>query len=74
MTSKLPDTVAELTAWRGLPAGRWRDQIDVAGFIAANVRPYAGDEGFLAGPTARTTALWDRLYALRDAEDGRPTP
>ena len=46
---------AELAAWRGFQGGPWRDRVDVAGFVRANVRPYEGDAGFLAGPTRRTT-------------------
>jgi formate C-acetyltransferase len=59
------DTVAtRLDAWRGFSGGRWRDRIDVAGFIRENYRPYHGDGGFLTGPTARTTAIWQRLSEL----------
>ncbi|MBW6434600.1 formate C-acetyltransferase [Actinoplanes hulinensis] len=51
-------------AWRGFAGTSWRTGIDVAGFIHDNVRPYEGDAGFLAGPTARTTRVWDRLSAM----------
>jgi formate C-acetyltransferase len=69
MTTMVRDTANQLAAnepaaWRGLSGGRWRDRVDVADFIATNVRPYTGDATFLAGPTARTTALWDRLRAM----------
>ena len=60
-----------LDPWRDFAGGAWRDTIDVAGFIRANVRPYAGDADFLAGPTARTTALWDALQPLFAAERER---
>ena len=30
-------------------------------FIVANVTPYDGDEKFLAGPSKRTKAVWDKL-------------
>ncbi|MFZ0102777.1 MAG: formate C-acetyltransferase, partial [Pseudolabrys sp.] len=30
-------------------------------FIVRNVTPYAGDEKFLAGPSKRTKAVWDKL-------------
>jgi formate C-acetyltransferase len=59
------------TAWRGFRGGAWRDAVDVAGFIRSNVRPYTGDGGFLVGPTARTTALWDRLRELFPTERER---
>ncbi|MEV0902047.1 pyruvate formate lyase family protein, partial [Actinoplanes sp. NPDC049802] len=51
-------------AWRGFAGASWRTGIDVAGFIHDNVRPYDGDAGFLAGPTARTTQIWDKLSAM----------
>ena len=50
--------------WRGFHGTAWRDRVDVAGFIRANVRPYEGDSAFLRGPTARTTALWQRLTGM----------
>lgn len=48
-------------AWRSFAGERWKKEIDVRDFIVANVRPYAGDESFLAPPTARTLAVWERL-------------
>jgi len=36
----------------------------VRDFIQRNYTPYTGDASFLAGPTARTTAMWDRLAAM----------
>lgn len=50
--------------WDGLAGTRWRKAIDVRDFIQANYTPYTGDASFLAGPTARTTALWARLTAM----------
>jgi formate C-acetyltransferase len=44
--------------------GLWTKDVDVRDFIQANYTPYYGDESFLAGPTARTTAIWDKLQAL----------
>ncbi|GAA1816074.1 formate C-acetyltransferase [Luedemannella flava] len=58
-------------AWRGFTGTGWRDAIDVAGFIRANHRPYAGDAGFLAGPTERTTELWRRLREMFPEERAR---
>ncbi|MEV6924622.1 pyruvate formate lyase family protein, partial [Dactylosporangium sp. NPDC051485] len=69
-TMSLPaDT--QLAAWRGFQGGRWRDEVDVAGFIRANVRPYTGDGVFLAGPTERTTHIWGLLTAMFPAERER---
>ncbi len=62
---------AELAAWRGFQGGSWRDQVDVAGFVRANVRPYTGDEGFLSGPTERTTHVWGLLTAMFPQERER---
>lgn len=62
---------AELAAWRGFHGGSWRDQVDVAGFVRANVRPYTGDEGFLSGPTQRTTHVWGLLTAMFPQERER---
>ncbi|WFE27765.1 formate C-acetyltransferase [Solwaraspora sp. WMMD791] len=50
--------------WRGFAGHRWRDTVDVAAFVQANYTPYTGDAGFLAGPTDRTRAIWDRLSQM----------
>ncbi len=42
----------------------WKHEIDVRDFIQANYEPYDGDESFLAAPTARTQALWDKLSEM----------
>ncbi|ROS30847.1 formate C-acetyltransferase [Cellulomonas sp. PhB150] len=55
-------------AWEGFVAGPWVDHVDVRDFIQRNYTPYLGDSSFLAGPTVRTTALWDRLAAMFPAE------
>lgn len=74
MTTLSEPTIAErgvTDAWRGFAGEAWRDGIDVAAFLAANLIPYEGDAGFLAGPTERTTALWRQLRALIDEEAER---
>ncbi|GLX38031.1 formate acetyltransferase [Streptomyces roseochromogenus] len=48
-------------AWDGFKGGLWRDAIDVRDFIQQNYTPYEGDDSFLAGPTARTTAVWKTI-------------
>ena len=48
-------------AWRGFNSGRWEQAIDVRDFVIRNARPYDGDEAFLAGPTDRTKAIWEKL-------------
>ncbi|WP_225754413.1 formate C-acetyltransferase [Actinotalea sp. Marseille-Q4924] len=55
-------------AWRGYVPGPWQDRIDVRDFIQRNYTPYTGDAAFLAGPTERTTGIWDRLLAMFPAE------
>ncbi|WP_309135539.1 formate C-acetyltransferase [Cellulomonas sp.] len=55
-------------AWQGFVTGPWTDTVDVRDFIQRNYTPYTGDAAFLAGPTARTTGIWDRLSAMFPAE------
>ncbi|SEN58295.1 formate C-acetyltransferase [Nonomuraea pusilla] len=54
-------TSAALAAWRGFRGTTWRTAVDVRAFIQANYTPYEGDESFLAGPTARTRAVWEAV-------------
>ncbi|WP_236244293.1 formate C-acetyltransferase [Streptomyces sp. CC210A] len=56
-----PANAAVNSAWDGFKGGLWRDTIDVRDFIQRNYTPYEGDASFLAGPTARTTALWQSV-------------
>ncbi|TDV42558.1 formate C-acetyltransferase [Actinophytocola oryzae] len=58
-------------AWSGYRGQRWRDEIDVRGFVQDNYTPYEGNAGFLSEPTERTTRLWGRLEALFDEERRR---
>ena len=48
-------------AWRGFVPGMWQRGVDVRQFIQQNYTPYAGDEAFLQGPTARTLGIWKTL-------------
>ena len=50
--------------WLGFEHGLWQNEINLRAFILKHVTPYYGDEAFLAGPTARTTAIWDKLTKL----------
>ena len=54
--------------WRDFVSGRWQSAIDVRDFIVRNVTPYDGDEAFLAGPSARTKAVWAKLQPYFDEE------
>ena len=48
-------------AWRTFSGRLWKREIDVRDFIVTNVKPYSGGADFLAKPTARTLAVWQRL-------------
>src|SRR5689334_13826158 len=60
-TAGLPKSIKDERCWRDFAPGRWRTTIDVRDFIVANVTPYEGDEKFLAGPSKRTKAVWEKL-------------
>ncbi|OIJ67602.1 formate C-acetyltransferase [Streptomyces mangrovisoli] len=55
-------------AWKGFRGGLWRDSIDVRDFVQQNYTPYEGDDAFLAGPTERTTKVWNKLLAMFPTE------
>lgn len=48
-------------AWEGFTPGDWKSEVNVRDFIQQNYAPYEGDESFLAGATAATTTLWDKV-------------
>jgi formate C-acetyltransferase len=50
--------------WRGFVGGWWQNHVDVREFIQKNYTPYEGDESFLAGPTERTTKVWEELLPM----------
>jgi formate C-acetyltransferase len=58
-------------AWDGFTPGGWQTTIDVADFIRLNRTPYDGDAGFLTGPTARTTAVWETVSSRFPEERAR---
>ena len=56
-------------AWDGFVPGKWsNDEINVRDFIQRNYTPYEGDGSFLAGPTERTTKLWNIILDLSKKE------
>ena len=57
--------------WNGFIGGAWQDEINVRDFIQTNYREYTGDGAFLAGATARTRALMDKVEALFKEERKR---
>ncbi len=54
--------------WRTFQTGAWEQEINVRDFIQKNYTPYDGDETFLTGPTADTTALWEQVLELSKKE------
>ena len=55
--------------WEGFEkAGEWTKEIDVRDFIVRNYKPYDGDSSFLAGPTEKTTNLWNKVLKLYEEE------
>ena len=52
-------------------ASKWCDDINVRDFIMKNYSPYDGDGSFLAPPTERTLALWNKVSELMAEERRR---
>lgn len=71
ITSPTNSSTTTVTEWEGFADGPWQQEVDVRDFIQRNYTPYAGDGAFLAGPTARTTALWETLSAMFPQERER---
>ncbi|MDR3429123.1 formate C-acetyltransferase [Silvimonas sp.] len=66
-----PEVNLQLEAWRGFTAGEWQKKVATRDFIQENYTPYDGDDSFLAGPTERTTQLWNELSVLLKEERKR---
>ncbi|MFD1885193.1 formate C-acetyltransferase [Paenibacillus wenxiniae] len=58
-------------AWRGFKQGKWTNHVDTKNFIDENIKPYVGNEAFLAGPTQNTNDLWDIVSRLSREERER---
>ncbi|OON95424.1 MAG: formate C-acetyltransferase [Epulopiscium sp. Nele67-Bin005] len=55
--------------WEGFSVeGEWTTDVDVRDFIQRNYTPYEGNDEFLAGPTERTTKLWEDVMVLMKEE------
>lgn len=67
----ITDMPTRTDAWEGFEGEAWRDSIDVRDFIQRNYTPYLGDGSFLAGPTERTTKVWNKLTEMFPAERKR---
>ena len=50
--------------YRGFKPGVWQDEINVRDFIQTNYKEYTGNYSFLAGATARTKALMEKVNTL----------
>ncbi|MEV0317176.1 formate C-acetyltransferase [Streptomyces sp. NPDC050658] len=71
MTATPAEATVHGTAWDGFKGGLWRDAVDVRDFVQQNYTPYEGDDSFLAGPTDRTTQVWQKLLAMFPEENER---
>ncbi|WP_055563472.1 formate C-acetyltransferase [Streptomyces atriruber] len=68
MTATPAEATVNGEAWDGFKGGLWRDAIDVRDFVQQNYAPYEGDDTFLAGPTERTTEVWQKLLSMFPTE------
>lgn len=57
-----------MKAWEAFNNGVWQKEINVRDFIQKNYTPYEGDDSFLAGPTKRTSELWEQFMELSKKE------
>ena len=55
--------------WYDFKQGSWTTDVNVRSFIQHNYTPYEGDGSFLAGPTQRTTRLWEKVMELMKEEN-----
>ena len=64
----LTKNITDDHCWREFKPGNWCETIDVRDFIVRNVTRYLGDEQFLAGPSERTKAVWEKLQPYFEDE------
>ena len=64
--------VKSTQAWRNFSGTRWQSEINVRDFIVSNITPYTGGPEFLAEPSKRTLAVWEKLqpYFREEAKKG----
>ena len=60
----MEDFSMKFNEWNGFLGDVWQNEVNVRAFIQDNYLAYEGDASFLAGPTARTTALMSKLDEL----------
>jgi len=51
-------------AWRNFSGSDWKNEVNVRDFIVSNVKSYSDGPEFLAKPTQRTLAVWEKLQPL----------
>ncbi|MCE2593378.1 formate C-acetyltransferase [Motilimonas cestriensis] len=61
-------------AWAGFTEGDWQTEVNVRDFIQKNYTPYEGDDSFLAGPTAATDTLWEKVMEGIKQENSTHAP
>jgi formate C-acetyltransferase len=54
--------------WNGFKGDDWKNEVNVSAFIDKNYTEYKGDDNFLAGPTEKTQAVWNRCKELLNEE------
>ena len=50
--------------WNNFKGDKWKNEIDVATFIADNYTEYLGDDSFLSSPTNKTKKVWSKCEKL----------
>ncbi len=61
-------TGSQGNAWEGFAEGSWQLAIDTQDFIARNIRPWTGDDSFLADATDKTKRLMVKVEEVLRAE------
>ncbi len=61
-------------AWEGFKNGSWKEKVDPRDFIQQNMKPYDGDESFLAPPAESTQILWDKVMEAIVQENRTKAP
>ncbi len=67
-----PEKTQQPDPWRNFEGAAWKRDIEVRDFIVSNVTPYVGGPDFLAAPTKRTSAVWEKLqpYFIEEQKKG----
>jgi len=57
-------TNIENIQWNNFKGSKWKNNIDVAAFIADNYTEYRGDDSFLTSTTTKTQKVWSKCEKL----------